>query len=218
MTYEKYSVIIVNGNIKDKIFHKKIIENAEFVVACDGGANILHEMGIIADYLVGDMDSIKGFVLDEYKKKNKKIEFLPEEKDITDSERGISVIRENGHKNVVMLGALGDRIDHFLSNLDLFYFADMNGLNMKIMTSTNTVFLVKKGRTIIDAEISDIVSFNTISGDVHGISLDGFKYTLKNKDMLQGSFHMTSNIVIKKNPIITIKDGSLLCTIVNNRG
>lgn len=216
MLNENYAVIVVNGSIEDEVFHKKIIDKSDIILACDGGANILYDLGYMADFLVGDMDSVEQSILSKYKENRKDIIYLPVEKDITDSEKGLSILKEKGYKNVVMLGALGDRVDHFLANLDLFYFADKNNLNLKIITRKSTIFLIKTGKTVIDSKIGSTVSFNTISGNCYGISLTGFKYRLDNDDMLQGSFHMTSNIVTENNPVIEIKKGSLLCVITNN--
>lgn len=216
MYKEKYALLVVNGEIEDAKYYDKYIENADYIIAADGGANFLYERRENIDYIVGDMDSINENALSYYEQRCTEIEKLNKKKDITDSERAVEVIETLGYSRIIMLGAYGDRIDHFLANLDLLYLADKKGIRLTMVNKKNTINLFKQGTHIVDADIGQTVSFNTISGDVYGITLEGFEYLLKDSDMKQGSFHMTSNVVISENPTITIKKGSILCIIIDD--
>lgn len=208
------AAIVVNGEVKDYKKFKGSLESYDYLVAADGGANHLYKINITPNSIVGDMDSINQDAKEFFMKRNTEFIKFQTEKDMTDSQLSILKILENGYKHIDMFAAYGDRVDHFLANLDLLFFTKKIGLNMTIMNENNRIFLVSEGKTFIDAKVGQTVSFNNISGDIYGITLDGFKYLLDDADIKQGSSLLTSNIAIKNNPSIEIKKGNLLCVIV----
>ena len=52
--------IALNGIVNDYNKTKEIIEkeNYDYIIGADGGCNHLNAMGIVPDYIIGDLDSI----------------------------------------------------------------------------------------------------------------------------------------------------------------
>lgn len=210
-----YCVLVVNGAIKDFTYYKNILENAKLIVCSDGGANLIYKNKLDIDFIIGDLDSIEDEVLNYYKSKNVIIKKYPARKNKTDSELSIDIIKEQGIKKIIMIGALGNRVDHFLANINLLYYADKLGINLTILDENNEISLLNKKDNYIEVKIGQTVSFVSICGDVKGISLKGFEYELSNYDLSQDSSLLTSNIARKQRPYIQIQKGSLVCIKVN---
>lgn len=67
---EKYDTIgiICNGTLNDKDFHKSILKKADLIICADGGANNADKLGVVPDYVIGDMDSAEKDILDKLSK------------------------------------------------------------------------------------------------------------------------------------------------------
>ena len=204
---DDYAVLVVNGSIKDIDFYKDILDNAKIVVASDGAANILYRYSKDIDYIIGDLDSISEEVLNYYKNKDVTVKRYSVKKDKTDSEISIDEICKMGIEKIIMIGAKGDRIDHFMANLNLLYYADNIGVNLVILDENNEITLLIK--------VNQTISFVSLVGDVKGINLKGFEYELENYDLHFGSSILTSNVAKKERAFVEIKKGSLLCIKVN---
>ena len=52
--------IVLNGSVNDYNKTKQIIhkENYDYIIGADGGCNHLYNMGILPNYVIGDLDSI----------------------------------------------------------------------------------------------------------------------------------------------------------------
>jgi len=109
------SLICLNGNLPDKKFFLKAIENGAIIVAADGGANKLCEIGITPDFIVGDMDSH----FSEYHLSADKI-ILREDQDSTDFEKSLNFIQQKQCSPVLILGMSGGEIDHIINNVATF--------------------------------------------------------------------------------------------------
>ena len=49
--------IIANGTINDSKFHLELLKDSDIIICADGGANSAKELGIIPNYVIGDLDS-----------------------------------------------------------------------------------------------------------------------------------------------------------------
>lgn len=96
-------------------------ERGDFVIAADGGYQILLERGVTMDLVVGDFDSI-GFRPD-----HPNVVDLPVEKDDTDMMAAIRLGRERGFRSFCLYGGTGGRVDHTLANLQSLVWLSRRG-------------------------------------------------------------------------------------------
>lgn len=109
-------VIIANGLINDINFHKKLSEDADLIICADGGANNAKKMNLHPDYIIGDFDSTNPSVIEFFKNQNTNI-IKDQSEDKTDLELALSLAESLDPKEILILGAFGDRIDHTLANI-----------------------------------------------------------------------------------------------------
>ena len=213
--------LMITGGPLDLSFAKEFIKDRSYqmVIAADGGFSYCQELGIHPDLLVGDFDTFGREKIRQYLDQSEyTIDLHQPEKDETDTELAFRHARMQGCTEVDVLGALGGRIDHELSNIHLLVHEKKKGLSVKYYDRNNKIF-------VLDAEIDDgytfqkdccygkYVSFLPMTELVKGITLTGFKYPLMKKDIsiLQNPSLCVSNEVIEEKAEISFDEGILIC-------
>lgn len=116
-----------------------------FIIIADGGAKILRRYGLKADLLLGDLDSIDEDSLNYIKKNNIKISKFPAKKDLTDTHLCIEYLLKNKYDDIVIIGALGTRLDHELANVSILKKLYRLNIKAKIEDNNNEVYYVEEG-------------------------------------------------------------------------
>lgn len=97
---------------------QKARANHDLVVGVDRGSLLLEEMQIIPDIAVGDFDSLKKEELSLIESNVADIRYSNPVKDLTDSELMLQIVLKDYQvERLIILGASGGRLDHFLVNL-----------------------------------------------------------------------------------------------------
>jgi thiamine pyrophosphokinase len=199
----KSCIIIANGNSPKGGIIKYLKKNkVRTIIAADGGANSLYDMGIVPNYIVGDFDSIKTKVKEYFSDKSEIIKI--ERQDDTDVEKALKFAIEKGYKTAYLLGGTGDRMDHSICNL---------GIVLKFYHKIRIIML--HGKTILHPYSKD-VTLNTIPNetislyafdDKTKITSEGLKYPLMNSTLRFGSAESTSNVALCNSLNLKISDG-----------
>ncbi|CZQ82739.1 thiamin pyrophosphokinase [Trichococcus palustris] len=91
-------------------------------IGADRGALTLAEVLPQFDAAIGDFDSVSAAELERVKEKSARFMVLPAQKDETDTEAALAyAITAYQPEEIILLGALGGRLDHLMSNLWLCY-------------------------------------------------------------------------------------------------
>ena len=211
----KKCCIFVNGNMKTSEFYKETASSHELLISADGASNRLFELGIVPDYIVGDLDSIKSEVEEYYKTQKTVFIKFPAKKDKTDTELAIDLAKDMGYSNITMLGFLGERLDHMLGNIFMLYYAQQLGLKLELVDENNKAWLITKGKAKILNEKGRTISFITLGDNAYGITLKGFAYPLDNYNLELGSTRCISNIVSEDEAEIELDIGKLIAILTN---
>lgn len=213
--------LLISGGPLDLSFAKTFLENRtyDYVVAADAGFSACMELGIHPDLLVGDFDTfgrekIKTYLCDP----KYHIEIHKPEKDETDTELAFRRIREAGFCNVDVLGALGGRLDHEISNIHLMVHEKKKGLQTNCYDAKNKIYILDSEQNceytfFRNMQYGSYVSFLPITETVKGITLNGFKYPLQEMDIsiLKNPSLCVSNEILEEKATIHIKEGVLIC-------
>ena len=202
------AVIFGNGEILEYDFCREFLEDS-FVVCCDGGLNHAKKLGIVPHYIVGDLDSVSEEVLNHYKDLGVPIEKFPEKKDETDLKLGVEFAVNHGADEVILLGAIGSRIDHTLANMQLLYCLLKKGIRACIGNEKNKIWLIDKEITLT-GEKGDLVSLIPLSMEAEGVTTYDLAYELKDYCLkIDDSITAVSNVMLKNKAKVTIKKGYL---------
>lgn len=109
------AVIIGGGEFPTTGLPMQIINNARYIVCCDGAADAFIATGAIPDAIVGDGDSIST----ENRTKYSHLLHIISEQESNDQTKAIRFCMEQGKKRIAIVGATGKREDHTIGNISL---------------------------------------------------------------------------------------------------
>ena len=203
----KIAYIFLNGELEgSKEFYKNFINKEKGDIYCaDGGAAHLENLEILPLEIWGDFDSVTKEIIDKYRNNKVIIKKFPKDKDYTDGELILQYVSEKYYDEIIIIGGLGGRIDHSLTNLNLIF----KYKNLIFLTEKEKIFSVEK-KTELFGINGKIVSFVPFSERVEGLTLEGFKYPLVNYTLYQGDSICMSNVVISDECKITFDSGKLM--------
>lgn len=183
----------------------------DYVIAADKGLVYAESLGIKADYILGDYDSVDKELLDKYKNDGTEIVKFPSEKDFTDTNIAIEAAIEKGAAEIAIIGATGGRLDHELACIHNMLIPMSVGVRCFIYDRSNRIHLSER-KTIIkkSEQYGKYVSIIPLSGIVRGITLSGFHYPLKKYDMVPGVSIGISNEIIDHEGVIESDEGVLV--------
>lgn len=204
--------IVLNGSVNDYNKTKQIIhkENYDYIIGADGGCNHLYNMGILPNYVIGDLDSINKDLIKYYERKNIIFKKFPTHKDQTDAEICIHLAKTLNATEIYFIGALGGRIDHALSNIGLMYYVLEMGIEPKILTSEEEVVIIHNDTKVIKGKKGDTISILALKQDAIGVTLEKLEYPLNKARVSYLSPLGISNVMLEDECNITVEDGYLL--------
>lgn len=189
---------------------KELIEKYpdRFIIVADGGARLLMKYDLGADLLLGDLDSIGEEALDYIKEHKIEVKKFPAKKDFTDTELALSYLVDEGYKDIVILGALGTRLDHELANLLNLKKLYKNGISAKIEDDFNEVIYVEEGS--YDFVKTNKKYFSLINaGDRMNFTTKGLYYEVEDLEInSENPSRGVSNEMVGDSATIKINQGS----------
>ncbi len=202
----KKALLISGGRQVSKELIEKYIDR--FIIVADGGARLLKKYDLQANLLLGDLDSIGDESLSYVEKNGIEIKKFPAKKDFTDTELALSYLVDEGYKDIIILGALGTRLDHELANLLNLKKLYKNGIRAKIEDDYNEVIYVEEGS--YDFEKTNKKYFSLISAsDKLNFSTKGLYYEVENLVIdFNNPSRAVSNEMISNKATIKINYGS----------
>lgn len=207
--------LIITGGRLDMTFAGPFCSKNKFdqIIAVDGGLEAVRELGLIPDLIVGDFDTVKESVLEEFRK----LPFIvwdvhQPEKNETDTELALRKAIACGCGRITILGATGGRFDHMLANVFLLYGCLQQGVEACIVDRQNKIYLIEDRHTFRKADQwGSYISFLPLLGQIKGITLTGFKYPLKDFDLDAASSRCISNELEEDTGTIVFQDGIAIC-------
>ena len=201
---KKRCVVIGNASINNYDYLLKEIKEDDFLIYCDGGLKHLEKLKILPNLIIGDFDSFKNPNLD--------IEtiVLPREKDDTDTMAAVKEGVKIGYKDFLLLGVIGERLDHSLANVSILLYLDSLNLKGKIIDDYSEMLLVSKKEELVSDEFSYFSLINILS-NAKGVNVINAKYPLIDATLPTTYQYTISNEVLpNKVSKISLKEGTLL--------
>lgn len=176
------SCVIISGGRLDCQFASDFIkrEQPEILIAADKGLMFFEETGIIPTKIVGDFDSMGEALLPKYRSLGVEIQKFNPVKDATDTEIAVRLAMELGATKIMILGASeGNRLDHLFGNVMTMMVPVQEEIECYMVDAHNRVRILTKPLVIRKEEqYGKYISLIPLTTDVHGVTLEGFKYPL----------------------------------------
>ncbi len=200
----KQAVIFCAGELEHPEFYFQLpIRNDALLVCADGGYRHAQVLGLTPHILIGDFDSCEG-TLPQLPKMT-----YPIQKDATDSFLAADYCLKQGCKEIWILGGVGSRWDHSLSNFYLLKYIHEKGGRGILRDENNEAFLVFGEMTLAKRE-GWYLSLLPIGGDVGGVTVEGVSYPVENRTFYLADSLGVSNQIVENEAKIKINHGFLL--------
>ncbi len=204
------AILFANGELTNADAIRSLIRPDDVILCADGGTHHALALDLKPDLVIGDLDSISPGDLDVLQQLGSQIERHPVDKDATDLELALSAAERLGIEEVVLVAALGGRLDQSLGNLMLMASPDFANLHLSLVDGRQTATIVRDQITI-SGDIGDIVSTLTLSPVVEGLTYhNGLRWPLHDATLPFGSTRGISNEMVEEQAQISLRSGILL--------
>ena len=199
-------VIVCAGPFRDPMLLASYLLPDDYVIAADGGWQLATLMGITPSILVADFDSMSTPVIAD----GVKVITLPVEKDVTDTAKALEIAYEAGHREFLLLGCTGGRLDHFHATLTVAAVYARKGCEVTLVDEQNEIRLLNPGNYIFPVCLGEKVSLFAFGGDISDLFVEGMKYTVSDFTLSPFDPLCVSNECIEEDACISFKEGLLL--------
>lgn len=206
----KKAVLFVNGEMRDARAVQKTLTGEELLVGVDGGTRHLLNLGYFPHLVIGDLDSLSRQQLGLLAREGVTIHQYPAEKDETDLELALQETHQMGIREIVIIAALGGRLDQTLGNLLLLTSPDYQDCLIRLFDGEEEVFIIRHDGEI-HGRAGDVISLIPLSRCVQGVKTEGLKYPLKGETLWMDRSRGISNEMLIDHACVCVEDGLLLC-------
>jgi thiamine pyrophosphokinase len=204
------AVIFVNGNLPDPEAVRKILLPGDVFFAADAGASHILRLGLLPEMVIGDLDSLPETEKTKLKASGVRIVRYPQDKDLTDLELTIKIVLEEGYRRLLIVAALGGRLDMTLSNMNLLTRPDLFDLDVQMDDGVEQIQFVRK-KALIQGRVGDTVSLIAWGGAVERVTTSGLRWPLEDARLELFETRTVSNEMISGQVEICVGSGSLVC-------
>ncbi len=203
-------VIFANGKMRNRAAARRVVPPAARLIAADGGSRHCAALGLLPDILIGDLDSTPARQVERLAAEGVEIRPYPTDKDETDLELALACALEFAPQRIIVVGALGGRLDQTLGNLALLAAPRLASLDVRADDGLQEAFFIRRQAEILGAA-GERVSLLPWQGDVHGITTRGLRWPLNNETLLAHRSRGISNQLIASRAQVRLSAGLLLC-------
>jgi thiamine pyrophosphokinase len=207
-------VIFANGLVSDPDKLRPLLKPDDFILCADGGTRLALVLDLTPRLVVGDMDSIAGADLARIEAAGIPVSRYPHDKDETDLELALKSALERKPAAILILGALGGRLDHTLGNISMLIDPRLSSIDCRLDDGIVEVILCRT-HSEIRGKPADLVSLIPWGKPVTGARTDGLRWQLAGEALLPDKTRGISNEMLGERATILIDAGLLL--IVHSR-
>ena len=202
-------IIFANGEIPRLENARTLLHTDDYIICADGGTRHALALGLKPNLVIGDMDSIDKEQWQKLKNAGVPIELFPRDKDETDLELAIDRAIELKPKALLIIGALGGRLDQTFGNTALLSDARLATINIRLDDGMEEIFFCRDQEEV-RGRSGDIVSLIPWGNPVQGVQTRGLKWPLQRETLFPEKTRGISNEMTGEVASITIASGLLL--------
>ena len=208
-------VIFANGELPDLEAARALLQADDYLIAADGGANHLLKMGILPEIVIGDLDSVDEDTLFELTSAEVDIKQFSEDKDETDIELALRYAVELQPSSILIVGALGGRLDQTLANLSILTDPMLPKIDVRLDDGVEEVFFCrasagKEEQVEVLGRSGDTLSLVPWHAPVEGVATEGLQWPLYSETLYPDKARGVSNVMLGESASVKIKKGLLL--------
>jgi thiamine pyrophosphokinase len=202
-------IIFANGELPDLDKARAILRDDDYILCADGGTRHASALDLKPDLVIGDLDSAESALLQSLHADGVPIEDYPRDKNETDLELAIAKAIELDPKEIVILAALGGRLDQTLANIALLTDARLSTLDTRLDDGVEEIFFCRT-QAQVEGRSGDLVSLIPWGREVTGIHTENLKWQLNGETLYPEKTRGISNEMTAPTAAVEIQSGLLL--------
>lgn len=201
------ALILAGSDITATEALKDLCRDSELVIAADSGVRHAAALGVTPDHIVGDFDSATEADLARYPRVPRRRH--PARKDLLDLELALQEASARGATDLLVVGALGGRLDQTLAAL-LIAARYREGYAVTLHSGDSAAYPLRGG-DVLALELPPGQPFSVLSlTPVSVVSLSGASYPLERAELAFGVGLGVSNEVAASPLTVTLHSGLAL--------
>lgn len=202
-------IIFANGELPDLEKARTLLREDDFILCADGGTRHALALGLRPNLIVGDMDSIEKGQWKELERDGVSIESFSLDKNETDLELAIQRALELEPGQILILAALGGRLDQTLANIALLTDLRLSTFDLRLDDGIEEI-LFCRDQVQVEGRSGDIVSLLPWGAPVHGVKTHSLNWALNDETLYPERTRGISNEMISETASVRIESGLLL--------
>lgn len=207
-------IIFANGELPDINKVRDFLKTDDYIICADGGTRHALALDLKPNLIIGDMDSAERSDLQRLQTEGVSIELFPRDKNETDLELAIKRAVELDSKEIVIVAALGGRIDQTIANIALLADPGFSNFDIRLDDGVEEIFFCRN-QAEVHGRSGDILSLIPWGVPVHHIQTEGLRWTLSDETLYPEKTRGVSNEM--NSDIASVSIGSGLLLIVHRR-
>jgi thiamine pyrophosphokinase len=208
------AVIFLNGSIPDLNLARGLLRPGDTILAADGGSLHALALGIVPSVIIGDLDSLTPEVRGLAIQPGMRLIEHPRNKNETDFELVLNHAIEAGFHEILIIAAVGNRLDQTLGNLALLADPRLSKCDVRFDDGLEEAFF-SRGSSQILGTSGDVISLIPWGREVTGLTTDGLRWPLLGETLHPNKTRGISNEMLGGTASVSLKSGLLL--IVHRR-
>lgn len=207
------AALFLDGDYDDARFCLSLVAGADLILAADGGARVLLELGVRPDAVVGDFDSLDEAAVRRLEADGVELIRHPTHKDMTDGELVVEEALRRKAGELILAGGTG-ALDHTLGHIAILRRLTARGVPARLAAPRLSVrVLVAPTRVVLGAGAGTRVSLAPLGNDAL-VSLDGFEYPL-DRGLLPGDacLGLGNHVVDPGAATVTLHEGAVVVLV-----
>src|SRR5688572_3441267 len=195
-------IIFANGELPNLEKARALIQHDDFIIGADGGTRHALALGLKPSVVIGDMDSLPpNFQLSSF---DGEVVLFPKDKNETDLELAIAHAVTFKPTQILILGALGGRMDHTLANIALLSNSQFSDFDLRLNDGIEEIFFCKD-QVEVKGRSGDIISLIPWGGNAEDVLTENLKWRLNNETLYLDKTRGISNEMTSNAATISIK-------------
>jgi thiamine pyrophosphokinase len=208
-------LIFANGVLPDIDKARMVPRDDDYIICADGGTRHASSLGLKPAIVIGDMDSTDNRLLQQLQTDGVLVELYPRDKNETDLELAITRAIDLAPNEILIVAALGGRLDQTLANIALLADLRLATFNVRLDDGVDEIFFCRT-QAQIKGRSGDIVSLIPWQGAVTGIQTKNLRWSLDNEMLHPDKTRGISNEMTSDVASIKISSGMLLIAHTRN--
>ena len=197
-------MIIGGAGIQNYDVIRSCLHSDDFIICCDSGLKHQKALSVTPDLIIGDFDSHEDPQL------SVETITLPRIKDDTDTMAAVRESVRRGFQDFLLIGIIGERLDHTLANLYMLLWLDAHGKKAAALDDYSEIEVVSREPVNVSDRFPYFSILN-IDGTAHGITIKNAKYTLDNAEIpCEYQFGVSNEPLPGKEAEISLREGRIL--------